>query len=262
MRSNLRPSARAIERPSEVLPTPGGPTKQQDRARRHGLERSCQLAHREELEDPVLDLLDVVVVGVEHLAGVREVEVVLGRLVPRQRRDPLEVGADDAVLGHRRLQALEPAAARARPACATSSGSSIAASCSRSSLDLGLHLVALAELLLDRLQLLAQEVLALALVQLGLDLRLDLGADRDHLELAREDLRQPPQPLGRRRPPRAATASPRCCSRSAPAIRCVSALGSSTLATIIWSSSGRYGTCPTMSENVCCTLRISAVSSG
>ena len=29
-----------------------------------------------------------------------------------------------------------------------------------------------------------------------MDLRLDLGADRDDVELAREDLRQPPQPLG------------------------------------------------------------------
>ncbi len=28
MRTNLRPSARAIDLPSEVLPTPGGPTKQ------------------------------------------------------------------------------------------------------------------------------------------------------------------------------------------------------------------------------------------
>ena len=36
--------------------------------------------------------------------------------------------------------------------------------------DLRLLLVALAELLLDRLQLLAQEVLALALLELGLDL--------------------------------------------------------------------------------------------
>ena len=62
--------------------------------------------------------------------------------------------------------------------------------------DLGLLLVALAELVLDRLQLLAQEVLALALVDLGLDLRLDLGAEPDHLELAGEDLREAPQPLG------------------------------------------------------------------
>ena len=42
--------------------------------------------------------------------------------------------------------------------------------------DLGLGLVLLAELALDRLELLAQVVLALALLHLGLDLRLDLRA--------------------------------------------------------------------------------------
>ena len=78
MRSNLRPSARAIERPSDVLPTPGGPTKQRIAAGGVGL----QAAHGEELEDAVLDLLDVVVVLVEHLARVGEVEVVLGRSCP------------------------------------------------------------------------------------------------------------------------------------------------------------------------------------
>ena len=61
---------------------------------------------------------------------------------------------------------------------------------------LGGRLVELAELLLDRLELLAQDVLALALVDLGLDLGLDLRADRDDLELAREDLDEPAQALG------------------------------------------------------------------
>src|SRR3954453_19202085 len=86
MRSNARPSERAIDLPSDVLPTPGGPAagrlaqgrlaragradEAHDRAARVRLE----LAHREELEDAVLDLLDVVVVGVEYLAGVVEVE--------------------------------------------------------------------------------------------------------------------------------------------------------------------------------------------
>ena len=37
-----------------------------------------------------------------------EVEVVLGRLRPRQRDDPLQVGADHAVFGRRRRQPLEP----------------------------------------------------------------------------------------------------------------------------------------------------------
>ena len=63
-------------------------------------------------------------------------------------------------------------------------------------LDLGLGRVALAELLLDRLELLAQQVLALGLVELGLHLGLDARAHGGDLELVREDLGQPPQPLG------------------------------------------------------------------
>ncbi len=62
-------------------------------------------------------------------------------------------------------------------------------------LDLGLLRVALAELLLDRLQLLPEEVLALALLHLRLHLRLDLRAELEHLELAIEDRRDPPQTL-------------------------------------------------------------------
>ena len=61
---------------------------------------------------------------------------------------------------------------------------------------LGLLLVALPELGLDRPQLLAEVVLALALVDPLLDLGLDLGAELDHLELAGEDLREPAQPHG------------------------------------------------------------------
>ncbi len=62
--------------------------------------------------------------------------------------------------------------------------------------DLRLGRVLLAELVLDRLELLAQDPLALALLHLGVDLALDLGADRDDVELAGEDLGQPSQPAG------------------------------------------------------------------
>ena len=55
--------------------------------------------------------------------------------------------------------------------------------------------VALAELLLDRLHLLAQEELALALLHLRLHLRLDLRAELEHLELAVEDRRHLAQAL-------------------------------------------------------------------
>ena len=104
MRSNLRSSARRDRAPERRLADAGRPDEAQDRAARVGLEPP----HGEELDDAVLDALDVVVVGVEHLARVPEVEVVLGRRVPRQRGDPLQVGADHAVLGRRLRQLLEP----------------------------------------------------------------------------------------------------------------------------------------------------------
>ena len=56
-------------------------------------------------------------------------------------------------------------------------------------LHLGAFRVAFAELVLDRLQLLAEEELALALLDLRLHLRLDLRAELEHLELAVEDPR-------------------------------------------------------------------------
>ena len=61
---------------------------------------------------------------------------------------------------------------------------------------LGLLLVSLAELVLDRFELLAQEELTLAFIDLRLNLRLDLGAELDNLQLAREDLGEVAQPFG------------------------------------------------------------------
>ena len=129
-------------------------------------------------------------------------------------------------------------------------------------LDLGLGRVALPELLLDRLELLAQVVLALGLVHLGLDLRVDPRADLDA-----------PRARARGSPRAAAAACATSTSsssawrssvgiRSAPAIRCESADGSSRLATAICSSSGRYGACSMICVNIWRTLRTSASSSG
>jgi hypothetical protein len=74
------------------------------------------------------------------------------------------------------------------------SGRSTPASCSRSSSTSASAGVALAELLLDGAQLLAQDELALRAVDLALDLGLDARADLDDLELAGEDLGDAPQP--------------------------------------------------------------------
>ena len=69
----------------------------------------AQLAHGEVLDDAVLDLVEAGVVGVEHGAGVGQVEVVVGALAPRQLEHGVEPRADPAVLHGLRVGALEPA---------------------------------------------------------------------------------------------------------------------------------------------------------
>ena len=116
--------------PEAGLADAGRADEAEDRAARLG----PQLADRQVLEDPVLDLLEVVVVGVEDLAGVLDVEVVVGALVPRQVEQPVEVGPDHAVLGGGRRQPLEPRRARGRPPCGPARAAPAASTRSRSSL--------------------------------------------------------------------------------------------------------------------------------
>ena len=61
--------------------------------------------------------------------------------------------------------------------------------------DLGLLRVVLAQLALDRLELLAEDVLPLGLVHLGLDLALDLPLELEDLDLAGEERGDELQPL-------------------------------------------------------------------
>src|SRR5262249_57364462 len=69
----LSPERLGDRAPEARLADAGRADEAEDRPRRVGVE----LADGEGLEDPVLDLLEVVVVLVEHLAGVPDVEVVL-----------------------------------------------------------------------------------------------------------------------------------------------------------------------------------------
>ena len=87
--------------------------------------------------------------------------------------------------------------------------------------DLGLGRVALAQLLLDRLELLAQEELALRALDLALDLGLDARADLDDLELAARGSRA----IRRRRLRDVALLeqrllAPRSSAAATPAMRC------------------------------------------
>jgi hypothetical protein len=61
-----------------------------------------ELRDGEVLDDPLLDLVEVVVVLVEDVPVVIEVEIVVRVAALRESREPVEIGADDPVLGRRR----------------------------------------------------------------------------------------------------------------------------------------------------------------
>ena len=81
----------------------GGSDQRQDRARTatarlHETALGAELPDREVLEDPVLHVSQPFVVGVEHRPSFRDVEVVIRLRGPRHVEQPVEVGADPAVL--------------------------------------------------------------------------------------------------------------------------------------------------------------------
>ncbi len=132
-------------------------------------------------------------IGVEHLDGVRQVLVDLALLAPRQAEQRVDVIAHDRRLGrHRRhhLELLELAQRLGLGFLRHLGG-----------LDLLVHLVeigvlvALAKLLLDRLDLLVQVVLALALFHLPLDSTADALLDLKDVDLAFEQTEQVLEPL-------------------------------------------------------------------
>ena len=166
----------------------------------------AQLAHGDVLDDPVLDVLEARVVGVEHLARVRGVEPLLGALAPRHGEDPVEVVADHRGLGRAVALALEPAEL-ALGLLAHLLGQLRLRDLRAVLLDDGG--VVLAELLPDRLQLAAQDVLALLLRGALLDVVADAAA---HLHLGEPlalELDRQREPLLARRPSRAAAPSAR-----------------------------------------------------
>ena len=171
------------------MPTPGGPDEAEDRP----LHRRVELAHREVLEDAVLGLLEARVIGVEHALGARQVDHFVGALAPRQRDQPVEIRARDRVFGGRDRhlrQPIELALGFLLDRVRHAGGFDLFAKLFDF---LGL-IVAFAELLLNRLHLLAQEVFALVLADLRLHLRLDLRAQLEHLGFLDEQAVEQVQP--------------------------------------------------------------------
>ncbi len=178
-RKNSLPRARAIERPTLVLPTPGRPDEADDRA----LGVLFELPDREVFDDPVLDVLEAVVIRLEDRLGLRQVEVPRHRGLPGERADEVQPIARHDELARVGVHQIE---------------------LFQLLLDLLLHFAfefegvdllletlvvrALgvrrhAQLALDGLELLAEEVLALALFDLLVDLRLDALLDLEQLLL-------------------------------------------------------------------------------
>ena len=182
----LTPQRAGDAAPQRGLAHAGGPREQDDRARRAALE-AC---HRQLLEDALLHARDAVVVLVQHALRAVQVQVVLGVGAPGDVQDPVEVRADDLVLG--RLVGDAPQARE----LAVGRGAHLVRQ--RGLLDsppelVDLGLVALAQLVLDGLELLAQHEFPLALLDVLLHLGLDARAKLQHLRLARQDLAQAPQ---------------------------------------------------------------------
>ena len=146
-----------------------------------------ELAHGEELEDALLDLLEAVVVLVQDLLGALDVLRLARRLLPGHRHEPVDVVARDGGLGGDVRHRLEPLELGERLLLRLLRHPGL--------LDLGAELldlvglvVLLAELLVDRLDLLVEVVLLLGPLHLLLDLVVDPAIDVDLLDLDLEQV--------------------------------------------------------------------------
>ena len=176
--------------PERGLADAGRADKAQDRAAALRVE----LVDRQVFEDAPLDLGEPEMVGVEDAAGLGDVDRLAGLDRPRQLDQPFEIGARHRIFAGRLGHPLEPGELALGVL-----------------LDLGRHLrlgdlfrelgdllalgvVALAQFLLDRLHLLAQQELALAVVDLFLGLLADLARQPQHLDAVDQHRRHPFEP--------------------------------------------------------------------
>ena len=106
MRAKFLPRALAMDSAEGCLSHAGRAHKTEDRA----FHLAFQLDDAQEFEDPLLHLFEVVVVLVEDLFYFLDLDVVLGRVAPRQVDEPFYVGAQHGRLdgvGMHHLEALD-----------------------------------------------------------------------------------------------------------------------------------------------------------
>ena len=169
-------------------------TRRAHQAQDRPLQLAGALLDGQILDDPLLDLLQAIVIGVEDFLGLDDVLLDLGTLAPRHRQHPVQEVAHHRGLGRHgahRLQLLKLGLAL----LARFLGQLGVADAVFQLGDLLAAVVGLAQLLLDRLQLLVQIVLALGLLHLALDPAADLLFDLQHADLAFHEGIDPLQPL-------------------------------------------------------------------
>ena len=172
------------------MPTPGGPTKQRIGTANHGAPAGgggsrLELLHRQVFDDPFLDLVEIVVILIEDLARGDRIETVRRGHRPRHVEHPVDVGADHLVFGRRRGHAFEPVdfaardrGHRLRQVRRGQPGAKVQR----------FGLLAFAELVLNRLELLAQVVLPLRVGHLLLRRGFDLAFELEQRHFAVEGL--------------------------------------------------------------------------
>ena len=172
------------------LADPGRP----DKAQNGTAAARVQLLDREVFQDAPLDFAEAVMVGVEDLERFGDIDRLAGFGRPRQLRQPLEIGSSHRVFAGRFRHPVE---ARELPlgVLLDLRGHLRLGDLAGQLRDLlGLCVLALAELLLDRLQLLAQQELALTVVDLALGLLADLTRKPQHLDPVDQHLRHALEP--------------------------------------------------------------------
>ena len=145
-----------------------------------------ELAHRQELQDAILHLLQVVVIFIQHLTSMGDVQIVLAQIAPRQLHQPVKIGLDHGVLGG--LGGIFSMRFNSRRASFWASGGQMglgdAALISDASAS---RFVGLSQFLTDGFELLAQGVVALGLVHFYRSFFGDLLANGEDFLLVGED---------------------------------------------------------------------------
>ena len=164
----------SAERPRDGFSERGFPNaRRADKAQDRPLHLLLHLTDGEIFEDAFLDLLQVIVIFVEDFGGRFDVEVVFGLFTPRQFHHPLQVGPDRGGFSRVGMHLFEPLKLLLRLLQHLLGHLGFLDGLAELR-DLFGPFVQFAEFLLDRLELLAQEVLALRLVHFALGFRLNL----------------------------------------------------------------------------------------